>query len=328
MISTYWLEKRKPYWERLETLLSDATRLGPRGLHRSGLRELGLLYRQTATDLSALREDPGSQHYARYLNQLLGRAHNIIYTGKKSTPLSVINFFRYEYPAIFRRYFSYTALAFGIFMASAIVAAIVTVTNQDFMRAYLGPEMTATIEKQEMWTHSIVAVAPKESSRIMTNNMMVTFVTFASGIIFGLGTLFETINNGIMLGVIGAACWMSGMSLKFWSFVVPHGSLELPALFIGGGAGFRLAYGLLFPGVLPRRDSLAVAGGESVRLLVGVIPMLLIAGTIEGFFSPTEAPVWSKFAVAIALFTMLVIYLNSGRGRAPSMAETRSAPKP
>ncbi|MGZ4816437.1 MAG: stage II sporulation protein M [Terriglobales bacterium] len=315
MISTYWLEKRKPYWERLEALLADATKIGPRGLHRSGLRELGLLYRQTATDLSALREDPGSQHYARYLNQLLGRAHNIIYTGKKSTPLSIVNFFRYEYPAIFRRFLPYTALAFVLFVVGGVVGTVITVTNPAFMRAFLGPQMVETIEKREMWTHSVVAMKPLAASGIMTNNLSVSFMSFASGIIFGLGTLYMATFNGVLMGVIGAACWMAGMSLKLWSFVAPHGVLELPAIFIACGAGFRLAEGLLFPGVLPRRDSLAVAGADAVRLLVGVIPMLLVAGTIEGFFSPTNAPVWSKFAVAAALFTMLVAYLSSGRKR-------------
>jgi uncharacterized membrane protein SpoIIM required for sporulation len=318
MISTYWLEKRKPYWERLETLLAEAANLGPAGLHRSGLRELGLLYRQTATDLSALREDPGSQHYARYLNQLLGRAHNIIYTGKKATPLSVVNFFRYEYPAIFRRFFPYTAAAFAIFTAGAVIGMLVTVTNPDWMRQLLGPGMIRTIEKREMWTHSVVSMKPLAASGIMTNNMSVSFMAYASGIMAGLGTLWFAAWNGVLIGVIGAACWMAGMSLKLWSFVAPHGVLELPAIFIACGAGFRLAHGLLFPGILPRRDALAVAGAESVRLLVGVIPMLLVAGTIEGFFSPTDAPVWSKFAVAIALFTMLVTYLSSGRYRRTS----------
>jgi uncharacterized membrane protein SpoIIM required for sporulation len=324
MISTHWLEKRKPYWERLEALLADATRLGPRGLHRSALRELGLLYRQTATDLSALREDPGSQHYARYLNQLLGRAHNIIYTGKKSTPISVIHFFLHDYPRIFWQQFPYTALAFALFVIGGVIGTIITVTNPSFMHQFLGPEMVATIERREMWTHSVVAMKPLASSAIMTNNMSVSFMSFASGIIFGLGTLYMATFNGLMIGVIGAACWMAGMSLKLWSFVAPHGVIELPAIFIACGAGFRLAHGLLFPGVLPRRDSLAVAGSEAVRLLVGVIPMLLIAGTVEGFFSPTDAPVWSKFAVAIALFTLLVVYLGSGRTAASSADQQNS----
>src|ERR1700754_2792936 len=120
MISNHWLQRHKDDWQRLENLLADISKRGLRNLSRSGLRELGLLYRQTATDLSALREDPGSQHYARYLNQLLGRAHNIIYTGKKSTPLSVVHFFRDEYPRIFRQFLPYTALAFILFMVGGV----------------------------------------------------------------------------------------------------------------------------------------------------------------------------------------------------------------
>jgi uncharacterized membrane protein SpoIIM required for sporulation len=109
------------------------------------------------------------------------------------------------------------------------------------------------------------------------------------------------------------------MSLQLWSFVAPHGVLELPAIFIAGGAGFRIAQGLLFPGVLPRRDSLARAGSEAVRLLLGTIPILIIAGTIEGFVSPTALPVKLKFTMAAALFVLLNVYLF-GVGRETSSA--------
>jgi uncharacterized membrane protein SpoIIM required for sporulation len=169
--------------------------------------------------------------------------------------------------------------------------------------------MVSTIEKHEMWTHSVVSAAPQASSFIMTNNMTVCFITFAGGITAGLYTLFQLFYNGIMIGVIGVACGMNQMSLQLWSFVAPHGVLELPAIFISGAAGLRLAQALLFPGTLARRDSLAVGGNEAVRLLVGVIPMLIVAGTIEGFFSPSAVPVRYKFALAAVLFTMLIAYL-------------------
>jgi hypothetical protein len=78
LISTRWLDKRKPYWIRLEQLLDDSARRGLSSLGRSELQEMGLLYRQIAADLAALREDRGSANFARYLNQLLARAHNIL----------------------------------------------------------------------------------------------------------------------------------------------------------------------------------------------------------------------------------------------------------
>ncbi|MGE5109528.1 MAG: stage II sporulation protein M [Acidobacteriaceae bacterium] len=310
MISTHWLEKRKPYWNRLEELLNESRKSGVAGLNRSELQELALLYRQTAADLSALREDPYSQNFARYVNQLLARAHNIIYTGRKSSAKEIYEFYRYTYPQVFRRMSSYTVAAFALFLASALIGAILTVTHPDFMRQMLGPRMVETIERHEMWTHSIVGMKPVASSSIMTNNLSVCFTTFASGITGGVLTAYLVIFNGLLMGVIGAACWMGGMSLKLWSFVAPHGALELPAIFIAGGAAFRIAEGLLFPRNLPRRDSLVVAGGEAVRLVLGTIPMLVVAGLLEGFFSPSNAPVTLKFAVSALMFAVLLVYLS------------------
>src|SRR5208282_5950758 len=153
----------------------------------------------------------------------------------------------------------------------------------------------------------------------MTNNMSVGFTTFALGITAGLGTIYMMAFNGLLIGVIGMACWLSGMSLQLWSFVAPHGVLELPAIFIAGGAGFRIAQGLLFPGVLPRRDSLAQVGSEAVQLLLGTIPILIVAGLIEAFVSPTGLPIPLKFSMAGALFVLLGAYLF-GLSREPKSA--------
>jgi uncharacterized membrane protein SpoIIM required for sporulation len=166
-----------------------------------------------------------------------------------------------------------------------------------------------SIERHEMWTHSIVTVKPMASSAILTNNISVALSTFALGITAGIGTVWMMLLNGLMMGVVGVACWHEGMSLALWSFVAAHGVLELPAIFIAGGAGLGVAKGLLFPGSLPRRESLVRAGGRSVRLLLGTIPMLLVAGVVEGFVSPSDLPYQLKFLLAAALATMLALYL-------------------
>src|SRR5882762_7417220 len=191
MISVSWLNKRQSYWSRLESLLARVKAQGLHGLSRSELRELGLLYRQTATDLSAVRGDPSSVQQSRYLNQLLGRAHNTLYSGQKKTVGRVAQFFWNEYPVIFRQYLRYTLAATGLFALGALAGMFVTLSNPDFMREFLGPHMVSTIEKHEMWTHSVVSAAPQESSFIMTNNMTVSFMTFAGGITAGLWTLFQ-----------------------------------------------------------------------------------------------------------------------------------------
>jgi uncharacterized membrane protein SpoIIM required for sporulation len=315
MISNRWLEKRKPYWNQLETLLQQSTQRGLKSLSRADLQELSLLYRQTAADLATIREDRGSVHFANYVNQLLVRAHNTIYSGRKASPAAILSFFWITFPLVFRRNLKHFLLAVSLFAAGGLVGAVLTYQNPDFKVKLLGPAMVETIDRHEMWTHSIVGMKPLASSAIMTNNMSVGFTTFALGITAGIGTLYMMAFNGLLIGVIGMACWFSGMSLQLWSFVAPHGVLELPAIFIAGAAGFRMAQGLLFPGVLPRQESLTRAGFEAVQLVLGTIPILIIAGVIEAFISPTSLPVPLKFAMASALFVLLVAYLFVAPGK-------------
>lgn len=320
MISTSWIEKRKQYWERLEQLLEQTQHRGIRSLDRGELRELGLLYRQAASDLAVLRADTSSVHFARYLNQLLARAHNTIYSGKKTSAVSILHFFRDTYPEVFRRNLPYCLLALALFLVGAFAGSVLTLQDPDFQLKIIGPQMVETIRRHEMWTHSIVAIKPLASSAIMTNNLSVAFTTFAAGITAGLGTIYMIVFNGVMIGVIGTACHLSGMSLQLWSFVAPHGVLELPAIFIAAGGGLRMASGLLFPGVLPRQESLARAGREAVQLLLGCVPILFVAGIIEAFLSPTELAIPMKFLFAAAMFTLLVFYLFGFRAGVPLKA--------
>lgn len=308
MISTTWIEKRKPYWKQLESLVASGSR-GVKSLGHGDLQELSLLYRQTAADLAAIRQDPSSVHFARYLNQLMARAHNIIYAGRRASPWAVLTFFKEEYPQVFRRNLKFCALALAVFVIGGLAGIALTLQDPDFQLQVLGPRMVQTIQRKEMWTHSIISVKPLASSRIMTNNMTVSFMLYATGISAGLGTLLELFFNGLLMGVIGTACALAGMSRSLWSFVAPHGALELPAIFLAGGAGFKIAQGLLFPGVLPRKDSLIGAGREATALVLGTVPILVIAGTIEAFISPTSLAAPLKFAMSGAMAVLLGAYL-------------------
>jgi uncharacterized membrane protein SpoIIM required for sporulation len=311
MISTLWLKKRRSHWTELAELQQRVEKGGLKSLGHSELQRFALLYRQAAADLSTLRQDPSGASYGKFLGELLSRAHNSIYAAQPANKKAVFDFYLKTYPAIFQRNLRYTAVATVIFTLAAVAGSILTFRDPDFSLQILGPGMLQTIERREMWTHSIVAMKPVASSAIMTNNLAVAFTMFSAGILAGIGTVVMTLFNGLLLGVIGSACWISGMSIKLWSFVAPHGVLELPAIFIAAGAGLRLAQGLLFPGTLPRRDALINAGSEAVQLLLGVIPMLIVAGVIEGFVSPSALPIPLKFGLAAALFAFLLAYLFS-----------------
>lgn len=320
MLSAGWIRKRQPLWARLDALLSACTRDGIRSLPHHELRELALLYRQAGADLSTARSDPSSAALARQLNELVGRAHNVLYTAAPAGRHPILRFYLQQFPQVFRQSWRYTAFAAALFLAGAAAGAALAATAPGFERFLLGGEMIDTIGRRTMWTHSILAMKPLASAGIMTNNLSVAFTAYAGGILAGLGTGYVTVLNGVLLGVIASACARAGMGLALWSFVAPHGALEIPAILIAAGAGFVLARGILAPGMLSRRDAVAEAGRVSVRLLLGVIPLLVIAGVIEAFVSPTLIAPGLKLLTGTAVLALLSLYLLAV-GRATPVTE-------
>lgn len=320
VLSNQWILKRRPHWDRLAALLALADSGGLGQLSRAELQEAALLYRQVASDLSVLRQDATARTYAHHVNQLLARAHHIIYSGRKTNLLTALRFLRNEYPAIFQRQIGWVAASLAITVLWAVIGAVITNARPEFMHHFIPPDTMAMIERHEMWTKSLFSAAPVGSSFIMTNNLSVSFKAFAGGIVFGLGTVYFLSANGLLLGVIGMACHQYGMSVLLWSFVAPHGSLELPAIFIAGGAGLRLGHSMLFPGALRWKDSVAQGGMEAARLVSGIIPMLFVAGILEAFHDPSPIPpIWFKFTLGGTLFTLLLLWLF--RPLKPTVAE-------
>ncbi len=328
MISAAWLRKRQSMWARLDKLVHNVTAHGLRTTEHAALRELALLYRQTAADLATVRADASSPALAAYLNQLLGRAHNLVYQGERRGRGGLRRFLARDFPREVRASLPFILGAAAWFAVFGLAAWVAALADDGLVRVILSPAMRDTIDRHEMWTQSILGVQPAAASGIMTNNMTVSFLTFASGITGGVLTAYLLAFNGVLMGVVGAACHQAGMTVALWSFVAPHGSLELPAIFVAGGAGLIIARGMLFPGLEPRRLSLEHAARRAVRLMLGTIPMLVIAGLIEGFVSPSLMPAPLKFAIGALMFTLLVAWIASGgRGGRPA-ATPGSAPSP
>ncbi|MBW4039163.1 MAG: stage II sporulation protein M [Acidobacteria bacterium] len=318
MLSNLWINSRKHNWNRLDVLVRQVESTGIKSLPTSEIRELGILYRQTAADLSAIQADPSSRTLAQYLNRLVSRAHNYVYSGRRISLSSLWRFFAFAYPRLLRRLSGYLLAATLISVAAGLLGSLIVMVRPSFGVMFLGAQRVADLDHHKMWTDSVLSIKPEAASGIMTNNITVCFLTFAGGITAGLFTLYSLFNNGLMLGAIAVVCRQHHMALSLWSFVAAHGALELPSIMIAGAAGLRLASGLLFPGMLHRRAALALAGLESVQLVAGTIPLLIIAGTLEAFLSPTHAPIALKFAVGAILLTALTLWLTeAGRTRTP-----------
>jgi uncharacterized membrane protein SpoIIM required for sporulation len=170
---------------------------------------------------------------------------------------------------------------------------------------------------------------PVMASRIISNNVQITFAAFAFGITAGVGTVWLLIANGISIGAVVGLYASKGIAPLLFAFVAPHGVLELSAICIAGGGGFLLAAALLIPGARTRRRALVENGQRAIRLIAASSMLLVVAGTLEGFVSPIEWwPLTVKLCVSGVTAVLLVEFLRLGRARRPAAAEgsERAAP--
>jgi uncharacterized membrane protein SpoIIM required for sporulation len=314
-----FLQSRQQKWKRLEDLTGKASRLRLRGLTGEEVRDFGRLYRRTAADLAIAREEVQDKRLTNYLNHLVGRAHGAIYRSESSGFAGIVTFFRYEFPAVFRATFKYTLASFLILLASAVFAFVVSLRDENFAdRIY--PGIKEEIAAHHDWTKQVKDATPLTSTSIQTNNITVTFIAFAGGVIAGLGTIFVLLQNGLMVGMVLGLC----VKYRFWAiplFMTGHGVIELTAIFIAGGAGLMIGKALLMPGDLKRGDALVKNGLTAIKLVMGCVPMLLIAGFIEGFISPAEIPAAFKLSVSAASAVALVAYFLKSDRRPAAVRE-------
>jgi len=301
-----FLESRLAKWKRLEELTARVSRLRLKRLSGEEVREFGQLYRRTAADLAIAREEVSDPRLVNYLNYLVGRAHGAIYRSESSGFGVFVSFFRYEFPAVFRKTFRYTLTAFLVFMFAGVFAAAACLLDENFADR-IAPGLRQSIVSHQNWTESVNDANPLASTSIQANNIQVTFFAFAGGVLGGLGTLWVLATNGMLLGMVMSLCFRH----RFWEipvFVSAHGVIELTAIFIAGGAGLLIGKALLMPGDLRRVDALVENGRLAIKLILGCIPMLLIAGLIEGFISPAHIPAAFKFSVSALSALLLVMY--------------------
>jgi len=308
-----FINERKNAWQRLEQLLHQLDGLKLRRLHREEVRELGRIYRRTASDLAIARAESRDPRLINYLNSLVIRAHGRIYRADAQGGRRVRNFFARDFPRSFRRTWRYTATAFAVFCLFSAVAFFGTRHDPDFSEfaGITSYWKAINTDQKRRWWQEINKENEVESPRIFTNNIRVTFYAFAFGAMFGLGTLYVMAFNGAMFGSILALTYRAGYGNDLLTFVVGHGVIELSCIFIAGGAGLLIGTALVMPGNMTRGDALKSRGMEAVRLVVGCIPLLVIAGIIEGFISPAPINPAIKFAIAgltgVALYSYLLL---------------------
>lgn len=305
-----FITRRRPDWERLTTLLARARSGRAGNLAENELDEIGRLYRAVTSDLAIAQRDWPHHPAAVYLNQLVGRAHAAVYRGEPLSLRRVTRFFSAGFPRLYRQMFPFTLAAFLMFILPA-VAAFSVAARDTSVAAWLGLEpQEAMMRHGELWINIPPGERPGASSFIMTNNIQVSFLAFAGGVLAGLLTVYVLVLNGLVGGgVLGLAAHY-GLAGELGAFIVGHGVVELSVIFVAGGAGLSLGWAILRPGLLRRRDALALAARRSVQLIIGCIPLLVVAGTIEGFISPSALPWPVKTLVGLTSGAALYAYVG------------------
>ena len=319
MPSDRFIKERKGAWQRLEDLLTLLDRSSLRRLHREEVRELGRIYRRTSSDLAIARAESRDPRLVNYLNSLVIRAHGRIYRADAAEGRHRIrDFFARDFPRTFRRTWRYTALAFAFCALFAVVSFLGTWRDPEFseLAGVTAFQRERILERKPRWWKGINEANQVAATGIATHNIQVTFYAFAYGALFGVGTLFYMAVNGVNIGTLLALTYRAGYGHELLTFMAGHGVIELTCIFIAGGAGMLFGTALLFPGDIPRFDNLRLRGREAAQLIIGCVPLLAVAGTIEGFISPAAIPAAMKFTVAgitgVALYSYLLL---AGRGQ-------------
>ena len=305
-------QSRKKEWASLSTLVERAQK-NVSGLSPREVGELASLYRAASSDLALAKRDFPRHQITQYLNQLVARTHAILYQGEPLALRRLWEFAVRGFPRLFRETFVFTFAAFLMFLIPAIAAGV-SVGRDPASAQWLLPaeahDLIPIVEDRELWIDMPINERPYISAFIMTNTIRVSFLAFASGLTAGLMTLWVLFFNGLMIGTLTGLTSFHGIGWELWNFVIGHGVIELSIIFIAGGSGLMLGWSILRPGLMRRRDALAQAARKAVYLLLGAVPWLVVAGTIEGFISPNEeiaSPV--KWGVGIVSGILLYSYL-------------------
>ena len=319
-----FVQERQADWRELGNILNKIKSGGIKRLSRGELRRVGGLYRSATSHLAVVRTHFPSSDAAQYLNQLVAQAHTSIYRAKSPSFSSVMQIFSREIPAIFQKRIGYIALAFALFAGAGVAGFIGCYIEEDLPRIVVGDEYVnkteENIAKGDPCAVYKTGLQPMASSMIMTNNIGVTFYAFALGITMGAGTSFILILNGLVLGSIAFVFFQHHASIEFMSTVMIHGTIELSCIFVAGGAGLLLGDALINPGGRFRREALVQNGKEAVKLILGIIPWLIVAGIIEGFITPMDLPLPVRIVIIVVTGTLFVSYFfGLGRRISPSV---------
>ena len=314
-----FLAKKRESWEAFRTLAVSMERSGVGALAPGQIPAFAARYREIAADLARAHTYGVDPRVIEYLERVVSAGHNALYRarGKKGTPFE--HYLLRDFPAAVVQSWAYVLVAFIMFIVPAAVGYVMIRERPALADEIVSPVMVGRAEQAAERQAQGRGYAQAEgddrpviAAAIISNNIQVSFGVFVGGLTGGLLTGWLLFANGMMLG-LGFGLFKNYGALGYLTtFVAAHGVLELFAIFVSAGAGFRLAKAIIAPGDRTRRDALVLEGRIAARMIGAVVTLLAIAGAIEGLLSTSDAPAIWKYGVSAATAVFLLLYLASG----------------
>jgi len=312
-----FLVRQEPVWRELDDLVERA-RGKPERLEPARISRLGDLYRATAADFAYARRRWAGDPVVAALAARVGRARQVVYDTEPRRR-GVVEFMTCTYwrrvaerpvPLLVAATFLIVPTLFGIVWARHDPAGALGIVPSAFRNAKSGPSSRSGSLGIPFGQQAAFA------SQIFTNNIRVTFVAFAGGILAGLGTMAALAQNGLLLGVLGGISFQVGIGGRFVELVAAHGVLELSCIVVAGAAGLRFGWSMIDPGRRRRGDALVEEGRGAIEIILGTAPWLVVAGLVEGFVTPRGIGTAAALAFGLVLGGIYwTLVLTRGRAR-------------
>jgi uncharacterized membrane protein SpoIIM required for sporulation len=324
-----FVETSRETWDRLGDSVEEARRVGVTRMDTAAIKQLYEDYRHTAADLAYAQTHFPATRIEKHLNQLVGQAHAELYGSSPSRLRGALHFVGVGYPRLVRRYGRLVLFAAALLLGGMALGYLLAYINYPLARLFI-PEALRdgvgdTIEQGAGARDLMASIAPALSAGITANNIQVALMAFAGGMTFGVLTVYAMVYNGLLLGALAGVFAKAGESVYFWSLIIPHGSLELPAIILAGASGLLLARALVSPGDVPRTTALTRVAPDAVKLVLGTIPLFVIAGFIEGFLTPSEVDSAVKLLFGILMTIALLAYILLPGRRTDRIEREKSA---